>query len=159
MYYLSLSFRIVCVCEGTAQNEAVFRPRSWAVHCRLHHDFLRCLGKSAKIFTNEWPTLSIHFWVLFSEAPTTHSGCRNPWGQECFSILLLQPLHLAFLLLRINISILFSESVETSGLKDSRRAAYPGILSPNNSWGGCLRTKYLREREKTIIKKNSSCAF
>lgn len=148
MYYLSLSFRIVCVCEGTAQNEAVFRPRSLAVDCRLHHDFLRCLGKSAKIFINGWPTLSIHFWILFSEAPTTHSGCRNHWRLECFSTIHLQPLLLAFLLLRIHISILVNELVETLGLKNSRRAAYPGILSLSNSWGGCLRTKYLRESKQ-----------
>lgn len=157
MYYLSLSFRIVCVCEGTAENEAVFRPSFVAVDCTMIY-FLRCLGKSAKIFTNGWLTPSIHFWVLISEAPTTHSSCRNPWGLECFSTLLVQPLPLAFLLLGIHISILFSESVETLGLKNSRRAAHPGILSLNNSWGGCWRTKYLRERANNNG-KNSSCAF
>lgn len=49
--------------------------------------------------------------------------------------------------------------METLGLKNSRRAAYPGILSLNNSWGGCLRTKYLREREQTIKGKITVVLF
>lgn len=49
MYYLTPSFRL-CVCEGTARNEAVFRPRSLDVDCRLHHRFPEVRWKVSQNF-------------------------------------------------------------------------------------------------------------
>lgn len=141
------------MCEGTAQNEAVFRLRSLDVGCRRHHRFPEVPWKVSQNFHKEvtnikrpflnlvfrgtnhpqWLQESVEPGKLQNRAPPasalTFSACKN----SCYDI---------------------SELVEALGLKNSRRSTYPGILSLITAGvGGCLRTKYLRG-EQTVIGKN-----